>query len=186
MVGELSGVPRAVLQTVFGKTLGRRIWQQARCRPQHSMESQALLAGAESVRQAERRRPGGAKASFPPVADAEIVRGMIEYVSRRAGEALGDRARQAKAIGLRIVYADGVLRFDRMHLACPTNAGPEIGAAAMELFRRPEDRNGGVESVELTVTCVETEALRRRADGLEYAMAGALGERAQEAEGAPG
>jgi hypothetical protein len=105
---------------------------------------------------------------------------MIEYVSQRAGETLGEHARQAKAIGLRIVYADGVSTFDRMRLARPTNQGPEIGAA----FRKPEGRNVRVVSVELTVTSVETEAVRRGADGLEYAMAGALGERAWEAEGA--
>jgi hypothetical protein len=72
-----------------------------------------------------------------------------------------------------------------MRLARPTNQGPEIGAAAMELFHQSGGRNVGVESVELTVTSIETEAVRRGADGLEYAMAGALGERAWEAEGAP-
>ena len=178
MVGELSGVPRAVLQTVFGKALGRRIWQRARCLGQLSMESQAMPAGSESLRQAERRRPAGTESSAGTIDDTEIVGGMIEYVSRRAGETLGERARQANAIGLRIVYADGVSRFDRMRLARPTNEGPEIGAAAMELFRQPEGRNVGVESVELTVTSVVTEAVGRRADGLEYALAGAFGERA--------
>jgi hypothetical protein len=135
MVGELSGVPKAVLQTVFGKALGRRIWQRAR------------------------RQPGA------QIADLEIVGGMLEYVSQRAGETLGEHARQARAIGLRIVYADGDSRFDRMRLARPTNHGPEIGAAAMELFRQSGGRNVRAESVELTVTSVETEAVRRRADG---------------------
>jgi hypothetical protein len=148
MAGELSGVPKAVLQTVFGRALGSRIWQRAR-----------RLPGAQ-------------------IADAEIVGGMIEYVSQRAGETLGAHARQAKAIGLGIIYVDGVSRFDRMRLARPTNEGSEIGAAALELCRQSGGRNVEVESVELTVTSIEIETVRRRADGLEYEMAGALVERA--------
>jgi hypothetical protein len=59
MVGELSGVPRPALQTVFGKHLGRRIWAQ------------------------------GHRSAAAGVADEEIIGGMIEYVSKRAGELSG-------------------------------------------------------------------------------------------------
>jgi impB/mucB/samB family protein len=143
MVGELGGVPRPALQTVFGKALGRRIWERAR-----------HFAGSG-------------------VADEEILGGMIEYVSGRAGEALRENGRQAKAIGLRLEYADGVATLNRMRLARPTNDGGEILVAAMELFDRSEARGVMVESVDLKVTSVQTEPVRERAGGLDYAMVSA-------------
>jgi len=156
MTAELSGVPRPVLQTVFGRALGRRIWQQSRgCRP----------LGSEPI-------------TTCAVADAEIVAGMIEYLGSRAGETLSRRGRQAKAIGLRIVYADGVARIDRIRLARPTNEGQELTAAAMSLFGRSGDRGVAVELVDLTVTSVQTECVTQRADGLQHAMASALGAQA--------
>jgi hypothetical protein len=143
MVSELRGVPRPALQTVFGKALGRRIWERAR-----------HFAG------------GG-------VADEEILGGMIEYVSRRAGEALRENRRQAKAIGLRLEYADGVETLNRMRLARPTNDGREILVAAMELFGRTEARGVMVESVDLKVTSVQTEPVNERAGSLDYAVVSA-------------
>jgi hypothetical protein len=149
MVEELGGVPRPALQTVFGKELGRRIWERAR----HFADC--------------------------GVADEEILGGMIEYVSRRAGEALLKNGRQAKAIGLRLEYADGVATLHRIRLARPTSDGREILAAAMELFGGAEARGVMVESVDLKVTSVETEAVSERAGGWDCAMVGlAAGARA--------
>jgi impB/mucB/samB family C-terminal domain len=140
MVGELSGVPRPVLQTVFGKELGRRIWAQGR---------RSAAAG---------------------VANEEVIGGMIEYVSRRAGEALRKNGRQARAIGLRLEYADGVATLHRMRLARPTSGAGELLAAGMELFGRAEARGGAVESVDLKVTSVQAEVVTERAGGLDFAM----------------
>src|ERR1700690_121371 len=117
MVGELSGVPRPALQTVFGKDLGRRIWAQGR---------PTTAAG---------------------IADEEIIGGMIEYVSRRAGEALRRNGRQARAIGLGLEYADGVATLHRMRLARPTSDAGELLAAAMELFGQAEARGVAVKSL---------------------------------------
>ena len=144
MVGELSGVPRPALQTVFGKDLGRRIWAQGR----HS----SAAAG---------------------VADEEIIGGMIEYVSRRAGEALRKNGRQSRAIGLRLEYADGVATLLRMRLARPTSDAVELLAAAMELFGQAEARCVAVESVDLKVISVQAEVVTERASGLDYAMVAA-------------
>jgi nucleotidyltransferase/DNA polymerase involved in DNA repair len=167
MLAELCGVPKPMLQTVFGKTLGQRIWEQGRRVTRHGIESQAAPASGSDAR-----------ATASGLGDAEIVAGMIEYVSQRAGETLRESGRQAKAIGLRIAYADGVSRLDRMRLARPTNEGPELVAAAMELFWRSDGRDVPVESVDLRVTSVQAEAVRERANGLHYAMASAAGARA--------
>jgi hypothetical protein len=140
MVDELSDVPRPTLQTVFGQDLGRRIWAQGRHK---------TAAGID---------------------DAEIIGGMIEYVSRRAGEALRKNGRQARAIGLRLQYADEVATLHRMRLARPTCDSGELLAAGMELLGRAEARGVAVESVDLKVTSVQTELVRERTSGWDYAM----------------
>jgi hypothetical protein len=112
------------------------------------------------------------------VGDTEIVSGMIEYVSGIAAETLAGSGRQAKLIGLRIVYVDGVSRLDRMRLARPTNEEQELSAAAMELFRRSEARGVAVGAVHLTVTSVQAERVSELMAGLDCAMVGAIGARA--------
>jgi nucleotidyltransferase/DNA polymerase involved in DNA repair len=113
-----------------------------------------------------------------PVGDADIVGGMTEYVSRRAAETLDKSGRHAKAIGLRIVYVDGVSRLERMRLARPTNQEQQLSAAAMELFRRSEARDVAVEAVHLTVTSVQAERVTEPMTSLDYAMTSAVGARA--------
>lgn len=166
MVVDLRGVPKPMLQTVFGRLLGRRIWEQAR-----------RLADRRVGSHTDRER-GSTPPSTNAVTDADIVSGMTEYVSRRAAETLGESGRQAKAVGLRIVYVDGVSRIDRMRLARPTNEEQELSAAAMELFRRSEARDVAVEAVHLTVTSVQAERVTEPMTGLDYAMTGAVGARA--------
>lgn len=110
-----------------------------------------------------------------PVADAEVVAGMIGYLASQAGETLDQRGRQAKAIGLRIVYADGASRIERMRLARPTNERQELSAAAMSLFGTSEERGVAVELVDLTVASVQTECVTQRTAGFQHAMASAAG-----------
>jgi nucleotidyltransferase/DNA polymerase involved in DNA repair len=158
MVEELAGVPRPALQTVFGKVLGRRIWDCAR-----------QLGDRD-------RSPLGLRGDAAPrsaVGHAEIVDGMIGYVCRRAAEALRGSGRQAKAIGLRVLYADGVAVLQRRRLARPTNDGSELLTGAMDLFGRLEAREAAVESVDLGVTSVPMEPVSERAGGLDCAMVGA-------------
>jgi ribonuclease HI len=103
---------------------------------------------------------------------------MIEYLACRAGETLGRQGRQAKAIGLRIVYSDGASRMERTRLARPTNEGAELHAAAMALFAGSEERGAAVASVNLTATSVQTECVTQHSEGLKHAMAGAVAVRA--------
>jgi len=154
LLGKLLGVPKPVLRTVFGKALGVKIWEQGRQRAAESGIGQHGHAA--------------------PVGDGEIVSGMMDYVSRRAGETLRDRGQQAKAIAVRTVYSDGILRMARTRLPRPTNDAQEIAAAAMELFARSHAYNATVEAVHLMVTSVDPEIRTQRMDGLEQAMAGVV------------
>lgn len=190
MTVGLSGVPKPALQTVFGKTLGQRIWRQSRrAGMQAALEASTVKAAASRrtpryarVRSGLRRclewMRSDAATGASAVTDAEIVAGMIEYLASQAGETLGKQGRQAKAIGLRIVYADGASRMERTRLARPTNEGRELGATAMSLLAKSEQRGVAVESVNLTATSVQAERVTERSEGLEHAMAGAVAARA--------
>ncbi len=75
MTARLQGVPKPMLQTIFGKALGLRIWEQARRESTHPADSPTNQ-----------------------VADSEISTGMVNYVSLRTAGTLRERSRQAKAI----------------------------------------------------------------------------------------
>jgi hypothetical protein len=134
MTARLQGVAKPMLQTVFGKTLGLRIWQQARRECAHPADSPTNQ-----------------------VADSEISTGMVNYVSLRAAGTLRQCSRQAKAIRLTVTYENGESRAARMRLATPTNEINELAEAATELLHRLPVR--GVQSIDLAVTIVEAAVL---------------------------
>ena len=133
MTAHLQGVAKPMLQTVFGKTLGLRIWQQARRECAHP-----------AVRPTNQ------------VADSEISTGMVNYVSLRAARTLRECSRQAKAIRLTVTYENGESRAARMRLATPTSEINELAEAATELLHRLSVR--GVQFVDLAVTTIEAAA----------------------------
>jgi len=127
---RLHGIPKPMLQTVFGKALGLRIWEQAQWECAHPADSPTNQ-----------------------VADSEISTAMANYVSLRAADTLRDCRRQAKAIGLRVTYANGESCSAQMHLATPTSEINKLAEAATELLHRFPVH--GVQSVDLAVTTVE-------------------------------
>jgi impB/mucB/samB family C-terminal domain len=141
MTARLQGVPKPMLQTVFGKALGLRIWQQVRWECAHPADSPTNQ-----------------------VAGSEISTGMVNYVSLRAAGTLGECSRQAKAIRLTVTYENGESRAARMRLATPTNEINELAEAATELLRRLPVR--GVQSVNLAVTAVEAAAIQEHPSSL--------------------
>jgi nucleotidyltransferase/DNA polymerase involved in DNA repair len=153
LVPEFRGIPKAALRTVFGKELGQQIWKLARA---ERLGAENAPARSEAT-PAKHGVPAAAAASG--LADAEIVRGMIGYVSRRAAETLAQHKRQAKAIGLRLAYSDGVVSTQRTRLARPTSDAHELAAAAIDLFHAFEPRDVALESINLTTTTLQTEAV---------------------------
>jgi nucleotidyltransferase/DNA polymerase involved in DNA repair len=159
LIAELRDVPKAALQTIFGQGLGRRIWSSARGLLETNPNAQAARLGNTG------------EANGLVVADGEIVAGMVEYVSRRAGEALRKSGRQAKAIGLAVAYADGTSSLERTRLARPTNDATELAEAAIALFRRTAGRAAvAVAAVDLRVTSILMEPVYQHANDLTYAM----------------
>ena len=134
MTARLQGVAKPMLQTVFGKALGLRIWQQARRECAHPAVSPTNQ-----------------------VADSEITTGMVNYVSLRAAGTLRQCSRQAKAIRLTVTYENGESRAVQMRLATPTSEISELAEAATELLHRLPIR--GVQSIDLAVTIVEAAVL---------------------------
>jgi hypothetical protein len=146
LTARLQGVPKPILQTVFGKALGLRIWEQARWECAHPADSPTNQ-----------------------VADSEISTGMVNYVSLRAAGTLRECSRQAKAIRLTVTYENGESRAAQMRLATSTSEINELAEAATALFHRLPVR--GVQSVELTVTTTEAAAIQEQTPAPVYSMA---------------
>jgi impB/mucB/samB family C-terminal domain len=146
MTARLQGVPKPMLQTVFGKALGLRIWEQARWECVHPAD-----------------RPTN------QVADSEISTGMVNYVSLQAVATLRECSRQAKAIRLTVTSENGESCAAQMRLATPTSEINELAEAATELLRRFPVR--GVQSVDLAVTTVKAAAIQEQTPALVYSMA---------------
>ncbi len=134
---ELRGVPKPALQTIFGKSVGNRIWQQSR--------TECPSTGTP---------PAG------PVADGEISAGMVAYVSKQAARALHGSGRQANGLSVTITYADGEARLARTPLARPTNAGDEIAEAAIDLLRQVPVRGVALASIRLAMTGIELSRIK--------------------------
>lgn len=133
MAEDLRGVPKAALQSVFGKLVGQRIWHQARPVP-------VTAASTPEAR--------------PKVADAEITAGLVEYVSQQAADTLRQRCRQAKEITLTATYEDGRSTSTRVSLARPAHNAAEIAAAAKQALRQLPARSTTMKSMALAVTAI--------------------------------
>jgi nucleotidyltransferase/DNA polymerase involved in DNA repair len=148
MLRELSGVPKGALRAVFGKELGKQIWEQVR-RPRPV----AGDAGAPQQPHTAARR------GTLDVTDNELFAAMIESISRRAAETLAQHRRQANAIGLNLAYSDGSVRTESIRLARPSADAGDISAAAVHLFQRREPSDLLPISINLTTTTVQIEAI---------------------------
>jgi hypothetical protein len=146
MAEQLHGVPKPMLRTVFGDGLGRRIWELVR---------------------RESGQPGVGPLSR--VSDVELSKGMVEYLSQRAGDNLHARSRQARAIRLRITYTDREPLTARTHLPTPTSDGREIAVATMGLLR--QFPAGGVRSIDLVVTSIEAASVSEQIPAHAYSPA---------------
>jgi hypothetical protein len=162
---ELAGVPKPVLRTVFGKQLGRRIWERTRRPQQKAGQGSAATVGAPpaAVR----------KWMTTELVNTEILSGMIEYLSRRAGETLDQNHRQARSATLTLCYDDGIQEIANVRLARPTSDPAELCEAVSELSRSFEAGDAALESINLTTSSVEVESVVEVAPDLSCALVGA-------------
>jgi impB/mucB/samB family C-terminal domain len=148
MAEQLRGVPKPMLQTVFGDGLGRRIWELVR--PNSGQPCAGPL-----------RR----------VSDVELSKGVVEYLSRRAADTLHARSRQARAIRLTLTYADRESLTARARLPMPTNERSEIAVATMALLR--QFPACAVKSIDLVVTSIEAASVPEQMPAHAYSSASA-------------
>ena len=178
LAGELAGVPQPVLRTVFGNQLGRRIWERTRRQlPQQASGADSTLTGSRPARSGvdstSVEDPAVRKRMATELVNAEILRGMIEYLSRRAGETLEQNRRQARSATLTLCYDNGTREIGSVRLARPTANSSEICEAVSELFRSFEAGDAALESINLTTSSVEVESIVEVAPDLSCALAGA-------------
>ena len=178
LAGKLAGVPMPVLRTVFGKQLGRRIWERTRRpRPQQASAVDSTLTGSRpagsGVDSTRVENPVVRKRMATELVNAEILRGMIEYLSHRAGETLELNRRQAQSATLTLCYDNGTREIGSVRLARPTADPSEICEAVSELFRTFEAGDAALESINLTTSSVEVESVVEVAPDLSCALAGA-------------
>jgi hypothetical protein len=178
LAGDLAGVPKPVLRTVFGEHLGRRIWEFTR-------GPRKGRAHAGSSRPAEPLRPEPGAADEPAETDvsrkrmatqlvnAEILRGMIEYLSRRAGETLDQNRRLVRSATLTLCFDDGKREIGNTRLTRPTKDPAEICEAVSELFRGFRAGDAALESINLTTSSIQVESIVEATSDLSCALAGA-------------
>ncbi|HLK04126.1 MAG TPA: hypothetical protein VKT53_06760 [Candidatus Acidoferrum sp.] len=123
-VGELARVPRAALESAFGKHAGSDIWHQARARDWADVRRR-LQPGSLSR---ELAIEGGTH-------DCEELRGAIEYLCERIERELSRTGREAKTIDLAIRYVDRFAAQQSVKLLAPTADSRCLAASAEQLLR---------------------------------------------------
>ena len=132
-VGDLADVPEDVLEETFGLggvTLSRR------ARGLESGEDEAPVGKTEPKTRSISRETSFAK----DTADERFIDGMISYLAQRATQALRKGNFLARAVGVRLRYADFHTVDTRRHLPRPTDDYGQILQIARELWQRRYDR----------------------------------------------
>lgn len=160
-VGQLRMVPKPVLKAAFGEASGEHIWQQARGRDGQAVSSPAA---PKSIAR-EITMEGGTDV-------AEIVNGLLEYLSERIGNRLQESGEHADTMGVRIRYVDDFSAQQTVRLTRTTNDRRELLLATKELFASLFTRRVAVCDIAVNVTTMDASAasytqsspLRERAD----------------------
>jgi nucleotidyltransferase/DNA polymerase involved in DNA repair len=160
MVGEFVGVPRPALEAVFGRTLGRRIWEHNR--KVTSRKGEVSPGAAEAL----------AAASAAVIAGPEIAHGIIKHLSQRAADTLRQNGRKARCITLELTYADGTSKMERLHLGAPTDEPRELMAASEELIVKMP-LNTAVQSMSVHVSSVAARSLGKERECIEPTLVSA-------------
>ena len=122
-VGQLRMVPKPVLKAAFGEASGEQIWQHARGRDGRAV---SLPAAPKSIARGITIEGG--------TDDAEIVDGLLEYLSERIGNSLQESGEHADTVGVRIRYVDHFSAQQTVRLTRTTNDRRELLLATKELF----------------------------------------------------
>jgi nucleotidyltransferase/DNA polymerase involved in DNA repair len=174
---ELAGVPKPVLRTVFGKHLGRRIWELTR-RPCAEQTRSGLATSDQTATTHTASDAARAKNATRPtkmatdLIETQILDGMLGYLSRQASDTLSRNRRMAQSVTVTLGFEDGSCQIASDRLARPTNDAKEICHAVTDLFRRLSAAEGVLASINLTAKSVEADADVEIAPDLGCALAG--------------
>jgi hypothetical protein len=138
MSQALHGVPKSALETILGKDLGRRLWNQL-------------------------RSPASARPT-DGVPDSAVATAMLDYVSHEAAGALQKVGRRAKGLALNITYANGETTIARTRMAQATNLASEIADAATKLLHRVALNDATIAGIRLSMNTVDAAAIRETRD----------------------
>ena len=177
LVDGLEGVPKPVLRTVFGKQLGRRIWERTR-RPR-TAHTRTLHSGPVEP-STTRSASGGSHANHvgehkkmaTELVNSESLVGMLEYLSRRASETLRENHRLAQSVTVTLCFDDSTRQVASDRLARPTTDPSELCEAVTQLFRSLPAAGGALASINLSTKSVEASPEVEIAPDFDCALAG--------------
>ena len=140
-LGQLRLVPKPVLISAFGESLGQQLWREARgldqphpAKPSNSLtiSRQALLENGSS--------------------DSQQLDGLLTYLSERLCSALRDQQTAALAIDLSISYVDEYAAHQCIRLTRPTSRPRDLLPIAKELFTKLSSHPVAVRQIGLAAT----------------------------------
>jgi DNA polymerase IV len=140
-IGQLRRLPLEALAATFGEAIGRQLWERARGLDPRPVTAPAIPKSVSRETTIE----GG-------TIDPEFLAGLLEYLAERIGQTLRGYGRQARALSLRLRYADAYAAARSTPLAPPTNDEKRLLAAALEIFHAVHARRVAIGWIGVSVT----------------------------------
>jgi DNA polymerase-4 len=145
-VGQLREIPLAALEALFGRVVGRQLWERARG------------LDARPVRQPQRAQSVSRETTIEGgTADRMFLTALLEYLAERVAATLRQRGQQARVLVLRLQYADRLAVARRVRLVPASNDEKLLLQRAVELLQGLYTRRVAIGKVGLTVEGLEPE-----------------------------
>jgi DNA polymerase-4 len=149
-LGQLRLLPKPVLISAFGESLGQQLWREARGldHPQITKASNSLTISRQALVE------NGSS-------DSQQLDGLLTYLSERLCSALRDQQTAALAIDLSISYVDEYAAHQYIRLTRPTSSQRDLLPVAKELFTKLSSRPVAVRQVSLAATVPPSNLLEK-------------------------
>ncbi len=140
-LGQLRLLPKPVLISAFGESLGQQLWRETRGldQPHPTKGSNSLTISRQALLE------NGS-------CDSQQLDGLLTYFSERLCGALRDQQTAALAIDLSISYVDEYAAHQCIRLARPTSSERDLLPIAKELFSKLSSRPVAVRQIGLAAT----------------------------------
>ncbi|HEY1482388.1 MAG TPA: hypothetical protein VGF19_06695 [Candidatus Acidoferrum sp.] len=140
-LGQLRTVPKPVLISAFGESLGQQLWRETRGldQPHPTNAVNSLTISSEALPE---------NGSYDP----QQLDGLLAYLSERLCGALRDQQTAALAIDLSIAYIDEYTAHQSVRLTRPSSSQLGLLPIARELFIKLSGRPVAVRQISLVAT----------------------------------